>query len=116
MIRTALLLIALATPSFADGPQIVGAKAKRSGMGWKISVTLSHSHEDWDDFADGWEVLDMAGNRLGYRELMHPHTAGQPFTRSLPSVMIPDGTRKVQIRARTKAEGWGDQRFILKLN
>ena len=84
-------------------------------MGWRISVTLVHDDETWDTYADGWEVRDMAGNRLGYRELMHPHTPNKPFTRSLPSVMIPDGTRKVQIRARCKGEGWTEQVYILKL-
>lgn len=84
-------------------------------MGWRISVTLVHDDETWDTYADGWEVRDMAGNRLGYRELMHPHTPNKPFTRSLSSVMIPDGTRKVQIRARCKGEGWTEQAYILKL-
>lgn len=102
-------------PALAGDPQITNATAKRSGMGWKISVTLVHDDETWDTFADAWEVTDMAGNRLGLRELMHPHTPNQPFTRSLPSVMIPDGTRKVLIRARCKSEGWGDQVYVLKL-
>ncbi|WP_136636156.1 hypothetical protein [Pseudooceanicola onchidii] len=116
MIRAAVLSLMLTTPAaLAGAPEIVGATAERSGMGWKISVTLMHGDESWENFADGWEVLDMAGNRLGFRELMHPHTPDRPFTRSLPSVMIPDGTRKVQIRARCKADGWGDQVYLLKL-
>lgn len=116
MIRSALLTLILTTaPLFAGEPEIVSAKAERSGMGWRISVTLKHDDETWDTFADGWEVRDMAGNQLGFRELMHPHTAGVPFTRSLPSVMIPDGTRKVQIRARCKADGWGNQLYTIKL-
>lgn len=117
MIRSALLSLFLTvSPAFAGGPEIVAATAERSGMGWKISVTLVHGDESWENYADGWEVLDMAGNRLGLRELMHPHTPDRPFTRSLPSVMIPDGTRKVKIRARTKADGWGDHIYILKLH
>jgi hypothetical protein len=115
MTRLFALLLFLASPVFAGEPQIVDATAKRSGMGWRISVTLVHGDETWDTYADGWEVRDVAGQRLGYRELMHPHTPNQPFTRSLPSVMIPDGTRKVKIRARCKGEGWGEQVYILKL-
>ena len=117
MIRAALLALSVATtPVLAGEPQIVGASAERAGMGWKISVTLKHDDEGWETYADGWEVRDMAGNRLGYRELMHPHTANQPFTRSLPLVMIPDGTRKVQIRARCKGEGWGKQLYTITLD
>lgn len=116
MFRAAILAFLMsALPVFAGGPEIVSATAERSGMGWKISVTLKHDEETWENYADGWEVRDMAGNQLGFRELMHPHTADVPFTRSLPSVMIPDGTRKVQIRARNKKNGWGDQLYTVKL-
>ena len=117
MIRILTLCFAcLAAAAQADDPKITAATAERSGMGWKISVTLVHGDETWDTFADGWEVRDMAGNSLGYRELMHPHTANVPFTRSLSSVMIPDGTRKVEIRARCKAHGWAKDSYILYLD
>lgn len=75
-------------------------------MGWRINVTLSHPDKGWGHFADGWEVLDTNGNRLGYRELMHPHDHEQPFTRSLFNVMIPDGTRAVFVRAHCSKSGW----------
>lgn len=116
MTRLLLLLGLAPTLALADPPTILDAKAKPSGMGWKISVTLVHGDEGWDNFADGWEVLDMAGNSLGYRELMHPHGHNQPFTRSLSSVMIPDGTRKVRIRARSSDGSWSEQDYILKLD
>lgn len=116
MIRATILYLALAMPALADAPEIVGAKAHRSGMGWKISVTLLHGDEGWDHFADGWEVLDAAGDRLGIRELMHPHVDEQPFTRSLSSVMIPDGANKVIIRARCSKSGWGADEYILYLD
>lgn len=105
----------LAVPGFADGPRIVEAKAAKSGMGWRISVTLEHPDTGWDHYTDGWEVLDTAGNRLGLRELMHPHVDEQPFTRSLSSVMIPDGERKVIIRARCSIAGWSGEDFELSL-
>jgi hypothetical protein len=49
------------------------------------------------------------------RDLAHPHGNDVPFTRSLSSVMIPDGTRKVLIRARCNRDGWGDQVYKLRL-
>ena len=104
-----------ATPLRADPPQIVAAEAQKSGMGWKISVTLKHPDTGWDHYADGWEVRDMAGNVLGHRALAHPHGHNEPFTRSLSSVMIPDGTRKVIIRARCNRDGWGEQVYKLRL-
>ncbi|WP_407494051.1 hypothetical protein [Pseudooceanicola sp. MF1-13] len=115
--RHVLLILALLLPAavLADAPRITGAEAAKSGMGWKISVTLQHPDEGWDHYADAWEVRDMAGNVLGTRELMHPHGHNEPFTRSLSSVMIPDGTRKVMIYARCKTHGWGEDGVKLKL-
>lgn len=110
-----ILLLALPLRLMADAPQILDARAERSGMGWKISVTLTHPDTGWDHYADGWEVRDMAGNLLGMRDLAHPHGNDVPFTRSLSSVMIPDGTRKVLIRARCNRDGWGDQVYKLRL-
>jgi hypothetical protein len=99
----------------ADGPRIIGATAEKTGMGWRISVTLEHGDSGWDHYADGWEVLDKAGNRLGLRKLMHPHVDEQPFTRSLVSVMVPDGERQVVIRARCSQAGWASEDYMLTL-
>ncbi|WP_330165822.1 hypothetical protein [Seohaeicola saemankumensis] len=78
-------------------------------MGWRFEVTISHPDSGWDHFADGWEIQDSQGNRLGWRQLLHPHVNEQPFTRSLNNVMIPDGTKEVFIRTRCARDGWSDQ-------
>ncbi|MGH1353721.1 MAG: hypothetical protein ACRBBS_01380 [Thalassovita sp.] len=105
-----LLAIALTwtfcTAANADEPVIESVKTERSGMGWRITVTLAHPDSGWDHYADGWEILDRLGNSLGYRELMHPHVQEQPFTRSLFNVMVPDGERVIFVRPRCSAEGW----------
>ena len=71
---------------------------------------MEHPDTGWDHYADGWEVLDADGNRLGFRELMHPHVNEQPFTRSLRGVVIPGtATREVlRLRARCSVDGWND--------
>ncbi|MDX1779757.1 MAG: hypothetical protein R3256_00410 [Thalassovita sp.] len=118
MKRLLFSLIALSLVSgaaLADDPKIVAVKAVHSGMGWRIDVTLSHPDSGWDHYADGWEVLDAAGNRLGMRKLMHPHVDEQPFTRALHSVMVPDGTREVFIRARCSVSGWAGDMVPLRL-
>jgi len=117
MIRVLLLSLALASPAAAvqaDPPRIVEVKVRDSGMGWEIAVTLEHPDTGWDHYASGWEVLDQAGNRLAYRSLQHPHVAEQPFTRALHSVMVPDGTRKVFIRAFCNG-GTGSALYKVKL-
>lgn len=111
-----LILLALSPGTgWADDPQVVSVEAARAGMGWRIDVTLSHPDTGWDHYADGWEVLDAGGNRIGIRKLMHPHVTEQPFTRSLFDVSVPDGTREVFIRARCSVDGWAGQTVAVRL-
>lgn len=92
--------------ALADPPDVVEVMATRTGETWRFDVTILHPDTGWDHYADGWEVLDTAGNRLGFRELVHPHETEQPFTRSLSGVVVPEGTQAVQIRARCSVDGW----------
>lgn len=101
--------LVLASPGLAGAPDVEQADLRKGGMGWDISVTLRHPDTGWDHYADGWEVLDADGNRLGYRELHHPHVHKQPFTRSLHDVVLPDGTRTVFVRARCSRDGWAEE-------
>lgn len=109
MPKIAALLVALlvtAGPARCDPIQVLGMEAEKTGMGWRISVTLRHNDEDWEHYADAWRVETHDGKVLGLRELLHPHTHEQPFTRSLASVMIPDGTREIFVRAHDTLTGW----------
>lgn len=104
-----------ALPAYADDATIVAAEASASGGAWRFSVTLEHGDTGWDDYADGWRVVDGDGAVLGFRELLHPHVNEQPFTRSLGGVEIPDGVTEVFIEARTNVDGWGDAQLPLTL-
>jgi hypothetical protein len=99
-------LLLLATPVLADPPVIENVAATPTGATWQFDVTIRHPDTGWDHYADGWRVLDMAGNELGLRVLYHPHVDEQPFTRSLSGVAIPEGTRQVRIQARDTLDGW----------
>ncbi len=106
--KTLITLIATlaATVSLASDVEIVNVQAVQSGGTWRFDVTLRHADSGWDHYADGWEVLAPDGTSLGMRVLVHPHEAGQPFTRALGGVVIPRGTTEVIIRARDNVEGW----------
>jgi len=110
-----LVLLALASPAIAEGPQIVGAEARTGGSGWTVSVTLKHPDTGWDHYADGWEVRGPDGSLLGERPLAHPHVNEQPFTRSQSRIAIPDDLTEVAIRARCNHGDWASEDFILKL-
>lgn len=113
----ALLFIALtATPAWADSPVIENVQGRQSGATWSFDVTLSHGDTGWDDYADGWRVLDTDGNELGMRVLHHPHVNEQPFTRSLSGVTIPAGVSKVAIQARDSVGGWSEQTVTVSLD
>ena len=107
-IALAIVIAALTSPAFAAEPQIRDVKVEQMGMVWTVYVTIEHPDGGWDHYADGWEVLDAQGNRLGYRKLQHPHIEEQPFTRSLSGVFMPDGTREIYIRARCSVDNWSD--------
>ncbi len=110
--RFVFALAVLASPAFADAPVVEDVTIN----GDRISVTLSHPDTGWDDYADGWEVLDADGNSLGLRELLHPHVNEQPFTRSLSGVIIPDRAKAIYVRARSNVDGWSDDLFEVVLD
>lgn len=102
--RLTLPLLFLAQPAFADAPVVEAVTI----VAETVTVTVSHPDTGWDHYADGWEVLDAEGNRLGFRELFHPHVTEQPFTRALSGVAIPEGTKVVYLRTRCNVDGWSD--------
>jgi hypothetical protein len=80
-----------------------------------FSVTLEHTDEGWDHYANQWDVLTLDGKLLKSRVLYHPHEREQPFTRTLSGVLIPEGVSKVKIRAKDSKHGYSDQEFIVDL-
>jgi hypothetical protein len=108
MRASALALAALlAAPCLAGEAVVEAVAVSPDGAAWRFDVTVSHADEGWEHYADGWEVLAPDGARLGYRELLHPHVAEQPFTRSLGGVGIPDGATELSVRAHDSVHGWG---------
>ncbi|MEI4233584.1 hypothetical protein [Roseovarius sp. D22-M7] len=105
-IAVACAALLLAPAAAAEMPQILDATIEKTGMSWRVDVTIRHPDTGWDHYADGWEVLDADGNRLGHRELHHPHVDEQPFTRALANLALPDDTREVFIRAHCSVDGW----------
>jgi len=109
MKRLAILLTLAALPAAADPVTVVGIDTSQTDGVWRFSLTLEHADTGWDHYADAWEILDADDNRLGIRELAHPHVNEQPFTRSLSDVVIPEGTTTVYIRARENVDGWNSE-------
>lgn len=116
LMRLATLLIAAFPVMAVADPAVVESVSATPGAGgWRFDVTLSHGDTGWDDYADGWRIVDEDGTVLGTRELLHPHEQEQPFTRSLTGVAIPEGVVRVFVDARTTVEGWDASRFPVDL-
>ena len=109
--RLLALLLFLPGVAQADHPVVEAVTVS----GDTVSVTLSHPDTGWDHYADGWEMLDAAGNRLGLRVLLHPHVDEQPFTRTLSGISIPQDADMIFIRSRCNVDGWTDQLFAVRL-
>lgn len=111
-------LLILSVVGVANAGEVKIVAAEFSGKGesqWSVSVTLEHEDTGWDHYADAWRVVDVEGNVLGNRELLHPHVDEQPFTRRLSGITVPENVRKVFIEAHDKVHGWTKRRLLVDL-
>ncbi|WP_229446935.1 hypothetical protein [Nitratireductor sp. B36] len=111
-----MLALTFAPAVLAGEADIVDVRVVAEPAGtYRFEVTLTHSDEGWEHYADRWDVLDDAGNVLGSRKLMHPHVNEQPFTRSLPGVSLPNGVAHVTIRAHDTVHGYGGKEMRISI-
>ncbi|MBE9534085.1 MAG: hypothetical protein IMF03_03725 [Proteobacteria bacterium] len=101
---------------YAGEADVLQVKVKRTGDNvYYFDVTVTHKDEGWDHYADKWDVVAPDGTILGTRTLYHPHVQEQPFTRSLSGVRIPEGVRRVTIRAHDSVHGYGGKVMTVDL-
>ncbi len=107
----------------AGEADIVGVAISQTAQGvsegvsegvYRFDVSVSHADTGWEHYANGYEVLDLEGNVLATRVLMHPHVNERPFTRSLSGVQIPQSMMAVRVRAVDSVHGTGGQEFLLE--
>ena len=106
----------LTEQSFASETFIENVVATANGQGsYRFDVTLAHADKSWDHYADVWQIETLQGEVLAKRVLLHPHISEHPFTRSLASVPLPEGTDQVVIIAGCTVDGINSQRYTLQL-
>ncbi len=113
--RCLVALLTLSTPALADAPVVNNVNVSREGGLWKFDVTITHTDTGWEDYADAWRVVDASGKEFGIRDLAHPHTGEQRFTRSLSGVRIPEDVTEVGIQVRDTVNGWSPNIKMVKL-
>jgi len=99
---------------FAQVTHVIATQ--KSGGSWCFDTSVRHNDQGWEHYADGWEVIDLEGNQLGYRRLGHPHDNEQPFTRSQCNIKIPSGISKVIVRAKCNKHGFEGKPIVVALN
>lgn len=107
--------IALVTvPAVAGEATVEDARATRSANGTvRFDVTVRHTDEGWQHYANAFIVTAPDGTVLATRKLLHPHVDEQPFTRSLSGVAVPQGVGSVRIHAVDNVHGAGPPREVV---
>ena len=90
---------------------VVGVAVEGTGDGVRFDVTLLHDDDGEEGYANWWQVETRGGERLGRRELLHPHSE-QPFTRSA-TVAVPDGAACVVVRGHDETHGYGGRAMLV---
>jgi hypothetical protein len=81
---------------------------------YRFDVTLIHDDDGEDGYANWWQVEDVDGNRLGRRELLHPHGTRE-FTRSA-TMSVPEGVTCVVVRGHDQTHGYGGSVVLANLD
>lgn len=113
----AFLLLHLAVlPVFAGEADVLSANVScNHDSVCRFDVTVKHEDDGWEHYSNRWEVLSPDGTVLATRELLHPHTNEQPFTRSLTNVKIPGELSEVVIRAHDLIHEYGGKELIVQI-
>ena len=92
---------------------VVAAELERRDGDYRFDVTLIHDDDGEDGYANWWQVETLDGERLGRRELAHPHGTRE-FTRSA-TVAVPDGTTCVVVRGHDETHGYGGRAMLVNV-
>ena len=114
-IITILLLLSSLLSSFAGEADVLEVRFESTGENeLQVWATIQHDDEGMHHYADKWEILDMEGNLLDTRVLLHPHSPA-PFTRAIQHVTIPSEVKKIRIRAHDNVHGYGGKEVVVEV-
>ncbi len=111
------LLALFSSVCMASDAKIVKVNIEKTpAQKFNISVTLEHSDEGWEHFANAWRIYSPEGELIGERVLHHPHVDEQPFTRTLLGLSIPAELSEVLVVAVCSKTGESKQSYKVKLH
>lgn len=109
-------LLFLPGVSLGGEADVIAVKMISQGLHrYDVSVTVRHADSGWDHYANRWDLIDVEGNIIASRVLLHPHVDEQPFTRGLTGVEIPAHITRVTVRAHDLVHGYGGEEVSVDL-
>ncbi|PSP77850.1 hypothetical protein BRC81_09225 [Halobacteriales archaeon QS_1_68_20] len=97
----------------ANVTQVEVAEAESDGE-YQFRVTLYHDDDGEDGYADWWQVETLDGERLGRRELTHPHGTGEYAHAEL--VSVPEDVTCVVVRGHDQTHSYGGQAMLVTVD
>ena len=88
-----------------DIAQVESVSVEGNPNNYTFSVEVKSPDTGCRQYADWWEVVDLDGNLIYRRVLLHSHVNEQPFTRSGGPVDI-SSSRRVVVRAHMNNSGY----------
>ena len=90
---------------------VTGVTVAEASGGYWFEVTLYHNDDGEEGYANWWQVERLDGERLGRRDLAHPHST-DPFTRSA-TVAVPEDAPCVVVRGHDQTHGYGGRAMLV---
>ena len=118
MLRHTVFSLSLlaSVPALAGEADVIDVKATLEAVGaFAFDVTVRHADAGWAHYADRWEVIAADGTVYGTRVLAHPHDDEQPFTRSQGGIKVPEGVKRVMVRAHDLVHEFGGREITVDL-
>ena len=90
---------------------VTAVSLSASGGEYRVSTTLIHDDDGEAGYANWWQVETLDGDRLGRRDLAHPHGT-RAFTRS---TTVAIDAERVVVRGHDQTHGYGGQAAIVSV-
>jgi len=112
-----VLLVAFSfMPAYAGEADVVAVEVHKTGDStYQFDVTVTHNDEGWNHYVNQWDVIGPDGTVYATRTLYHPHVGEQPFPRGLSGVKLPEGIRRITIRAHDSVHEYGGKTVTIEL-
>ena len=102
------------TTETGDSTGTAGLDLREANVTGDVDVTLIHDDGGEDGYANWWQVETLEGERLGRRDLAHPHGTRE-FTRGA-EIEIPADVSCVVVRGHDQTHAYGGRAMLVDVD